>query len=44
MILADKINDLIKDDNQLRIMGERARKIGNPNAIEMISKEIQKLV
>ncbi len=43
-ILANKINELVKNGRKLVEMGQNARKIGNPKAIDNIKAEVDKLV
>lgn len=41
--LLNKINELMKDEEKLKQMGQNARKIGNPDAIKKVEEEIEKI-
>ena len=43
-ILINKINELMSQKEKLKIMGENAKKIGRPDAIKNVEKEINKIL
>ena len=43
-LLAEKINNYLRDRAKLEVMAEKARMLGHPNAAEVIVEDMYKLV